>query len=136
MGLTISGDATLIKYSQLFSDILWEVNSSNPRLYATNNDFYVDDEWEYHFGLEYVFDLAQTPVALRGGYYYRPTYYFKYRGTDFTSDFATNDWTRDADNIFTAGLGVVLGENVQLDLAGLFGDYTTEGIFSLVYRLK
>ena len=33
-----------------------------------------------------------------------------------------------------AGIGLVLSENVQVDLAGMFGDLTTEGIFSLVYR--
>ncbi len=142
-GLTISADADLVKYSQLYSDLLWENRvtvgspSTEVTLYYPSNALYMDDEWEYHVGMEYVFEVAEMPVALRGGYYFRPAAYFKVDPNESgANDFLTHDWSRDDDNIYSAGLGFVVGENVQIDLAGMFGDFTTEGIFSLVYRLQ
>jgi len=148
-GLTISADAVYVKYSQLYSDLLWEdqikVTSSTSsstynyvKVFQPSNALYMDDEWEYHAGLEYVMELGATPVALRGGYYFRPAAYFKTAGTppDASPEFMTLDWSKDDDHIYSAGLGFVIGEDVQIDIAGMFGDYTTEGIFSLVYRLR
>ncbi len=147
-GLTVSADADYIKYSQLYQNLLWDNRipvtlsgggTTEVTIHTPSNALYMDDIWEYHAGLEYVFEIAAAPVALRGGYYFRPATYFKSDGTippGGSADFATLDWSKDDDHIYSAGLGFVIGENVQIDIAGMFGDFTTEGILSLVYRLQ
>jgi long-subunit fatty acid transport protein len=132
-GLTISADANHIIYSQIFDDMLWE----HPTLpiYVTNNSLTADDIWEYRFGLEYVFTAGQTPVASRAGYYFRPASEINITASG-DPDFDNNDWSQDDDNIVSAGVGLVLSENVQLDIAALFGSLNTEGVLSMVYRFE
>ncbi|MBU0481576.1 MAG: outer membrane protein transport protein [Proteobacteria bacterium] len=122
IGLTLAADANHIKYSQILDDALDD--SGQP-----TNAFEIEDTWEYHAGLEYVFALASTPIALRCGYFFRPNH----SAREISSGMDTGGTD---DNIYTVGVGAVLSENLQVDVSGSFGDLVNEGSFSLVYRLE
>jgi long-chain fatty acid transport protein len=124
--LTAAFDVNYITYSDLVDNLLWDDG------YGITG-FEIDDEIELHAGLEYIFDIKEVPFAVRGGYYYRPDNIVHYEGPD--PDFRRLLPERDDDDhIFSLGLGAVLFENLQIDVAGSMGDFVTEGILSLVYR--
>lgn len=83
----------------------------------------IDDEMELHFGVEHVFFLGsgQRPLTALGGFYTDPDH-DGFRAID--SD----------DTVYTFGLGTVVNESFQIDLAGQFSDRKDAGILSLVYR--
>lgn len=120
---------------KIYDDLLWETDIGGVTIYQPNDSLTADDVWEYRLGVEYVISAGETPVALRAGYYFRPDAQLVVTASG-DPDFDNNDWSRDDDNIFSAGLGLVLSENVQLDIAAMFGSLTTEGVFSLVYRFE
>jgi long-chain fatty acid transport protein len=83
------------------------------------------DRTEIHVGLEYTI-LAQgglLPISLRAGFF-----------TDPDHDGIARHVVDSSDTHYTAGLGFVFQQNLQLDLAGRFSDSVTEGMVSLVYR--
>ncbi len=83
----------------------------------------VEDAVEIHFGLEYIFLVGskRQPLTVRAGVYTDPDHDgFRELGEDET--------------ITTAGLGTVLMENFQIDLAAQWGGSVDAGILSLVYR--
>jgi hypothetical protein len=88
--------------------------------------------FKIHAGIEYVFDIGSTPVAVRSGYTHKPDHRIHYNG----SDAGWENWAPegDDDNIFAVGLGSVFREWLQIDGAASFGDFEKEYIVSLVYR--
>ncbi len=126
-GLTLAADANHVRYSQILDNALNEYGQPE-------TDFAIKDSWEYHAGMEYVFNLGSIPVALRGGYFYRPKHTVEYIGTK--ASMTGIDLGGANDNIYTCGIGTVLSENLQVDIAGSFGELITEGYLSLVYRLQ
>ncbi len=83
----------------------------------------IDDELEVHFGAELLFFLGsrRQPLTLRAGVYTVPD---RDGFTDLDSE----------DTAITFGLGTVLMESVQIDLAAQASDAADAGILSLVYR--
>jgi len=132
--LTIAVDANYIEYSDLTDEFLSDQNSNFNLTQMT--DFGQDDEWEFHVGLEYVVDLPSTPLALRAGYYFRPDHRIYYTGD--ISQFGPGQFIQKGkdDHIGSLGLGFLVNDNLQIDLAGSYGDLSTEGIVSLVYRFE
>lgn len=126
---TLSTDVNYVEYSDL------EVTG------GTDPDALVgfenNDTYEVHVGLEYVLDLNSTPLALRCGYFYKPAHNFHV--TESHPDYAM---FRDiypkgeTEHIYSLGFGTLLSDNVQIDLAGTFGDLIEEGTLSLVYRFE
>jgi long-subunit fatty acid transport protein len=84
------------------------------------SDFEAEAVTEYHFGLEYLVNIKQQPVALRAGYYFDPAHDIKYRGEDSTSKLI---YTGGEDvHHLTAGIGVPLADNMQFDMAADLAD--------------
>jgi long-chain fatty acid transport protein len=102
--------------------IAWDMNQITYADFSAGVTEEVDDELEFHFGLEYTFLAGggNTPISLRGGFW-----------TDSDHDgFASID--SDQEHV-TAGIGIVL-KKLQFDVAGHFSDTVDEGLVSLVYR--
>lgn len=133
-GLTIAADANYIEYSDILDSFIFtgdrELFGSDLRI----SDYYVDDTIETHIGLEYVFDMKETPVAVRCGYFFKPEHRIKYEGLRETE--RNNAPEGEDDHIFSLGLGAVFFENIQVDLAASFGDFEKEYTASFVYRLE
>ncbi len=99
--------------------------ASNPDVTQAVRDQFenVDDALEVHLGLEYIFLVGskRQPLTVRTGAYTDPDHDgFREIDTDET--------------VITAGIGTVLMESFQLDLAAQWGDAVDAGILSLVYR--
>lgn len=130
-GLTMAADVNYIEYSDLMKDFRFPDGSTvfGP---TSTSDFDADDTFEIHAGVEYVFDINNTPVAVRCGYTHKPEHRIYYTG----SDPQWKSWAPegDDDNIFAFGLGAAFSEWLQIDGAASFGDLEKEYIVSLVYR--
>ncbi|MCP4374393.1 MAG: hypothetical protein GY797_40770 [Deltaproteobacteria bacterium] len=132
-GLTIAADINYIEYSDLLEDFRFPDGSTEfgPPVVRTS-DFDVDDTFEIHAGVEYVFSIRSTPLAVRGGYTHKPDHRIHYTG----SIAGWKNWAPegDDDNIFAVGVGTVFWERFQIDGAASFGDFEKEYTVSLVYR--
>lgn len=126
--LTATLDINYIEYSDLADDFLDEDG-------AKSTSWEIDDEVEVRLGLEYIIDINETPIALRGGYYYRPDHRVYYVGT-YDPDLMRlfGEPGDDHDHIFSLGFGAVLTEKFQIDVAAAAGKYIKEGSLSIVYR--
>ena len=134
--LTVAMDANYVKYSQLIEEFIGESRTASFQLQQMEG-FNLDDEWEFRLGLEYVLDVAGAPIALRGGYYYRPDHRVYYTGTDPNMAATGQYLTRDKDDhIGSLGVGFLVSPALQVDLAASYGRLATEGIVSLVYRFE
>jgi hypothetical protein len=139
--LTLSFDAVRVTYSQLTEDFVLTISEQ----YASANDFKVDDGMEFHGGAEYVMFLGSIGLVLRGGVYVEPDNRIRWVGN--VKDSA------DPDRIFarelfaglfqkgdsyvhgTFGLGLVLSNNFQVDVAGNLSNASNEIVGSVVVRL-
>lgn len=132
-GLTIAADVNYIEYSDLLTDFRFPDGSTEFGGISTN-DFDVDDTFEIHAGIEYVFSIDSTPVAVRGGYTHKPDHSIHYTGSTAGSLVGWKNWAPegDDDNIFAVGLGAVFLERLQIDGAASFGDFEKEYTVSLV----
>jgi len=133
--LTLAADVNRIKYSALLKDFRFYDNSGDPMAdgwVANNGVFEIPDTTETHLGFEYVFAVRDVPVALRGGYSHRPDHSLRYTGT--TLPYLSRFRAGEDDNIYSFGLGMVLDENIQVDLAGNLGTYVKDYTVSMVYR--
>ncbi|MCG8458728.1 MAG: outer membrane protein transport protein [Holophagales bacterium] len=83
----------------------------------------IDDEVEVHLGIEQIFLVGrrQVPFMVRAGVY-----------TDPDHDGIVN--IDSEETVYTFGLGTVIGESFQIDLAGRTGERSEAGILSMVYR--
>ena len=131
--LTGAVDVYYVEYSDLLDNFRLDPGSD-----LDPDDFKIDDTFEIHCGLEYVMALGKVPFALRAGYLYRPDHSVRYVGpvdTQETQELKDRLAQRDVDeHIVSAGLGIVLFDTVQVDVAGSYGELITEGTLSLVYR--
>lgn len=130
--LTTALDVNYIEYSDLTKHVSDQGGHSYDGLFETN------DTYEAHLGLEYVVDLKSTPLALRGGYYYRPAHLYHFVGhyNDPVVQTRVESLMPEGkdDHIFSLGFGALVSENVQLDISGSAGKFVKEGTASLVYR--
>lgn len=124
--LTLAADVNYIRYSQMMKDYKL-VDTA-----VQASDYKMDDAIEVSAGLEYVFPLASVPVAVRGGYRYSPFHERYYNGPlAIYRDLLPKG--KD-EHSFSAGIGAVLGKNIQVDFAGSWSDVKQDYIMSLVYR--
>jgi hypothetical protein len=144
--LTISVDGVFIQYSQLVSDFVPTISEK----YVTASDYKVDNGVEIHGGAEYVVLIQSVALVLRAGVYLEPDNRIRWDGI---VDDQPNLPTTERDNrtfarqlsatLFqkgdsyvheTFGLGVVLSNNFQLDVAGNLSSVTKEVVGSVVVR--
>ena len=125
--LTVAADVNYVQYSQIMKDL--KVSSVS---FFPASDYKCDDSLDVSAGLEYSFSLASVFWAVRGGYHYVPGHTSYYNGPN---DVARTAMPKAKDeHIGSAGIGVVLGKNFQIDCAGSWSDIRNEYIGSLVYR--
>ena len=133
--LTIAADVNRVKYTDLLDEFHYydsTVSASNSPWTRNTGEFQVDDATEFHMGFEYIIPFDFAPFALRGGYYERPdhTIYYTENSLTYLQKFKKGE----DDKIYSAGFGMVLGENGQVDFAASFGDFIEEYVLSMVYR--
>ncbi len=132
--ITAALDVSYITYSDLTNNLLSRNMSG---AIGPTSDMKIDDETEVRFGLEYIIDLKEHPLALRCGYYYRPDHKVYFTGIPGSMGSVEPYLVKgDDDHIFSGGVGFLLSDNVQIDLALSSGTFITEGYFSLVYRFE
>lgn len=132
--LTVALDANYVEYSDLIDEF---ISNEGDDFQATQMEgFSLDDEIEVRLGIEYVLDVAGSPLALRAGYYYRPDHRVYFTGdlTQFPS--GQNIQKGDDDHIGSLGVGFLVSPALQVDLAASVGDMATEGFVSMVYRFE
>ena len=102
---TIAIDVSRIGYSRMTDDFVdLFANATTPDESAL---FSVDNATEVHLGFEYVF-TSQTPVAVRGGYWFDPDHSLEYNGESL-SRLSTFQGLGDDQHHVTAGAGAVFG---------------------------
>jgi len=138
--LTLSADIVRISYSDITDDftITEASNFINPE------DFSVEDGTEIHVGAEYVTFLKSLGLVFRGGFFIEPDNQIQFVGEVNGNPLrrTIRETTRilfqegESDTHFTFGLGLLLTENLQFDLAGNLSDGSDEWVASFVYRLN
>jgi len=133
--LTIACDINRVMYSDLVDELYFFdsslVNKKNPWV-RNSGQFEADDATEIHAGFEYILPFEALPMALRGGYYKKPDHTVHYTESSLT--YLKKFRAGEDDDIYSAGIGMVLGENGQIDIAASIGDQVEEYVLSMVYR--
>ena len=131
--LTTALDINYVEYSDLLRNFRFEPGGLNDA-----DDFEIDDTFEIHIGVEYVMNLGNVPFAVRGGYFFRPDHSVRFVGPVTSPDDQELkdrlDRKDDDEHIFSAGFGTVLFDILQVDVAGSYSEFITEGTLSVVYR--
>ena len=131
--LTTTLDVNYVEYSDLLQNFRFEPGGLND-----SDDFEIDDTVEIHFGVEYVMNVGNTPFALRAGYFFRPDHSVRFVGPVTSPDDQELkdrlDQKDDDEHIFSAGFGTVLFDILQIDVAGSYSEFISEGTVSIVYR--
>lgn len=120
----VSMEGKYIEYSDLMKGFVsfWGADINN----FDRDLFDIDDIWETHFGTEYIIHIKETPVALRLGGWYEPAHSLEYdsvgtvAGAVFPNVGAMfEDLIDGGDDVFhyTAGLGIVIKNKLQIDAA-------------------
>ena len=132
--LTIAVDVVRVNYSSLTKDFVVTFTPQD----VTPADFAVDDGTEIHGGAEYVLFLNTIGIVFRGGGYLEPDNRIRFvgdPGTVFNRKImkalfqSGNSYAHG-----TFGVGCILSNNVQFDLAGDLSSVSNTAVGSLVIR--
>lgn len=133
--LTLSVDAVRISYSDLTEDFVISEATDT----FDSDDFGVDDGVEIHVGGEYVTFVDKIGLVFRGGFFTEPdnriAFVGETQGVPLRASTAELFKPGDSEVHVTFGLGVLMTENIQLDLAGKLSESRDEFVASFVYRL-
>ena len=133
--LTLAADVNRVMYTDLLDELYYydatAIGIKNPWT-RNGTQFQVEDATEFHVGFEYILPFDKLPLALRGGYFNRPDHTIHY--TENTLTYLKKFRQGEDDQIYSLGLGMVLGENGQVDFAASLGDLVEEYVLSMVYR--
>ncbi|MEW6511256.1 MAG: outer membrane protein transport protein [Bacteroidota bacterium] len=138
--LTLSLDGVWIAYSQLIDDFVLTISEESSR----PSDYKVDDGFEIHGGAEYVMFLRSIGIVLRAGFYTEPDNRIRWVGNvndtadpnrTFARQLLAGLFLKGDSYIHTTfGLGLVLSNSFQLDVAGNISAVTDELVGSVVVR--
>lgn len=133
---TLVADVVYIKYSDLEDGFQARYNILTFPARAGSITYKVDNKFEFHAGTEFVVLVKSTPLALREGYYRKPSNSLLVDHTDSGDQaFYNSIFTkRDDENHFTLGMGVVFGPNFQMDWAADLAKSVNSYSFSTVVR--
>ncbi len=139
---TIAVDVVRLMNSSLTKNFTITISDA----FVEPKDFAVDDGMQYHVGAEYVALFRRFGLVFRGGAYVEPDNRIRWVGTvDDTNDPARTRERQFMATLFrkgesvvhyTAGIGVIVSNNFQFDVAGHLSDRTQEGILSFVWRIQ
>ncbi|KJU83006.1 Membrane protein involved in aromatic hydrocarbon degradation [Candidatus Magnetobacterium bavaricum] len=127
---TIITEGKYVKYSDIMKDFRVPYALDNGNTEPASN-FEIKDRWEFHLGTEYVFDLKDTPVAIRLGTYYDPRHGLYAKEGSLFHGIATGGediWH------YTGGVGTVLFNHWQIDAAIDLARDKDRYILSMVYQ--
>jgi long-subunit fatty acid transport protein len=132
--LTIAVDVVRVNYSSLTKDFAITITPQDVK----PADFAVDDGTEIHGGAEYVFFLKTIGIVVRGGGYLEPDNKIRFvgdPGTVFDRKImqALFQSGKSYGHV-TFGVGCILSNNVQFDLAGDLSSVSNTAVGSLVVR--
>ena len=132
--LTIAVDVVRVNYSSLTKDFVITLSPESVK----PADFAVDDGTEIHGGAEYVFFVKTIGFVVRGGGYIEPDNRIRFvgdPGNDPNRKFMKGLFQAGESYAHgTFGLGCVLSNNVQVDLAGDLSGISNTFVGSLVVR--
>lgn len=134
--ITLNADAVYVKYSDLTDSLVSRYNILTTTSRPNSISYKVDNQIEFHIGVEYVVLLGNTPLALREGYYRKPANSLLVSGSDPGDRPLLNTifTGRDDENHFTLGSGFVLGQNFQIDWAADIAKSVSNFVLSTVVR--
>lgn len=137
--LTLSFDYQRIEYSDLLDGFEAGFNVFTDLLNNADITYKIDDGNEFHVGTEFVVFLKSVPIALREGYYRRPSNSLVVDSLNprFDASRPLLDAlfsAREDENHFTFGAGAVFGPNFQVDWALDLANTSDSFILSSVVR--
>jgi long-chain fatty acid transport protein len=136
---TVLLDADRVWYSRQISDQFLIVDFQAEAFGLTRDNFVVRDVWELHGGAELRFYRRSLTLAVRGGVFADPDHRMHFvAGADSIAstllDFRFNTVPDRTDVGGTVGLGIMVKNRFQVDLAGSFSRDTNELVVSTVIR--
>jgi long-subunit fatty acid transport protein len=132
--VTVTLDYVFIGYSSMTDDIL---NLFSDDFDELTDNLKVDDGHELHLGFEYFFLRSRYPVGLRVGSWFDPDHRMRYDGPEEGAPYFSVLYRPGQDNIhLTGGIGMVIGESLQLDAAFDIADNVSTYSISGVYRFS
>lgn len=137
--LTVVLDANRVWYSRQISERFLIVDFQAAAFGLTRENFSVRDVWELHGGGELRFYRPSLTLALRAGAFTDPDHRMRFRAGAATIaatllDFRFNTVGDRTDVGGTVGLGIMIKNRFQLDLAGSFSRDANELVISTVVR--
>jgi len=141
--LTFSFDLVRMIYTDLLENFQNNYNTITIGLIEEGIEvpFTIKDGNEYHLGGEYVFFIKKIPVALRAGYYTDPPHQIFLDEALFwelneveTGPVAEVYPEGELEHHFTAGFGIAIRDNMQLDIAYDHNRYRKETVASFIFR--
>ena len=132
--LTLAVDVVRVNYSSLTKDFVVTLTPQDIK----PSDFTVDDGWEFHGGAEYVLFINTTGIVFRGGGYLEPDNRIRFTGApDGVFNRRIGAALFQAGKSYahgTFGLGCILSNHLQLDVAGDLSSVSNAAVGSLVIR--
>jgi hypothetical protein len=132
--LTIAFDVVRVNYSSLTKDLVVTLTPESVK----PADFAVDDGTEIHGGAEYVFFVKTIGIVVRGGGYLEPDNRIRFvgdPGNDFNRKIVKALFQSGSSYAHgTFGLGCILSNSVQVDVAGDLSSVSNTAVGSLVIR--
>ena len=132
--LTLAVDVVRVTYSSLVKDFVVTLTPQDIK----PSDFTVDDGMEYHGGAEYVMFVKTVGIVFRAGGYLEPDNRIRFTGaTNGVFNRKIGQALFQAGNSYahgTFGLGCILSNNIQFDVAGDLSSVSNTGVCSLVIR--
>lgn len=133
--MTILLDFDWIRYDQLTGEGFTIISGER----FSESDYQSPDVIETHFGAEYLIPLKRSILALRSGVFLDPDHKTRFVGPKNDEvaeiqDFIFNFGDRNDNVGFTAGIGFVWRNKVQLDIAAVRSDRFDWLVTSLLYR--
>lgn len=131
-----SVEGKYVRYSELEDDFIAPFNFL---VGVKPGEFEIDDVLELHGGVEYLTFIREKPLAFRLGIYLDPAHELEYSGdyAAFGFDDSVTKGVFDGgdDQIhITAGIGTLLSDSLQLDLAVDYSDEVSQVVASAGYR--
>ncbi len=141
--MTVLWDVSRVNYSQQITDKFLIVDFQDPAAGLSPDNFFINDVYEVHAGMEWRHYGARTTFALRGGAFTDPDHRLRFRSggnnpdhpADYLLNFRFNTGRSKTDVGVTAGGGVTLLNRVQIDAATSFSPDATDVVVSMVVRL-
>lgn len=141
--LTLLADVSRVNYSQQITDKFLVADFMDPDARVSPDNFFINDAYEVHGGIEWRRYGPNTTVAVRGGAFTDPDHRLRFRSggnnqqhiADQYLNFRFNTGRSKTDAGVTAGAGVTLRNRVQIDAATSFSPDASELVVSMVVRL-